>query len=421
MSRVRWSTGADIHRVRGECTWAVAVRGSGGIGLGWQYGDVTTKTQPRAILGVFIVAHTMNDFYATILPAFLPAVASEFDLDYTELGILSFAFTLLTGVLQPALGSIADRSGRRRWMLVLGFSVAAVGFFAMAVAPTFWFIVTVSLLCGLGAATYHPQATAFIVSAYPLRLGRMLGIHGWGGAVGHFLAPAAAVLVIAAFNWRVAMAAIAIPMVLTAIMLRARLDEPPPTRSATLRGAVTGQLMLVAITFGLFSVVGRSFLTFIVKMLVDEGWQETSAGFLLTIVLLVGAIAQPLGGWAFDRVGGRKVFLWATGATVVLVAAFAVTGGAVSLIALTGIAFFSFSLYPVVLALASQLAPEGQTGASVGLVFGVAGLMTAAAQPAVGAIAEAAGDIRIALAWQLPVALLSLVLATRITREPEVE
>jgi FSR family fosmidomycin resistance protein-like MFS transporter len=376
---------------------------------------VTHKPQPRTVLFIFIGAHTVNDFYATILPAFLPAVASEFDLDYTELGILSFAFTLLTGVLQPTLGNVADRSGKRRWMLVLGFSVAAVGFLAMAVAPTFWFIVAVSLLCGLGAATYHPQATSFLVSAYSGRLGRMLGIHGWGGAVGHFLAPAVAVLAIAAFNWRIAMVVIAIPMVLTAVMLRVKLDEPPPTRSATLRGVITRQLVLVAITFGLFSVVGRSFLTFFVKMLVDEGWAETGAGFLLTMVLLVGAIAQPLGGWAFDRIGGRQVFLVAAGSTVVLVAAFAVTSGAMSLIAVTGIAFFAFSLFPVVLALSSQLAPEGQTGAAVGLVFGISGIMTAAAQPAVGAIAESAGDIRFALAWQLPVALLSFALATRIT------
>lgn len=378
---------------------------------------MTSKPQPRTVLIVFIAAHTVNDFYATILPAFLPAVASEFDLDYTELGILSFAFTLLTGVLQPTLGNVADRSGRRRWMLILGFSVAAVGFLAMALAPTFWFIVAVSLLCGLGAATYHPQATSFLVSAYSSRRGRMLGIHGWGGAVGHFLAPAMAVVVIAAFNWRIAMAVIAIPMVLTAVVLRVKLDEPPPTRSATLRSAITGQLVLVAVTFGFFSVVGRSFLTFLVKMLVDEGWDETSAGFLLTIVLLVGAVAQPVGGWAYDRIGGRQVFLMATGSTVALVAAFAATSGPLSLMVVTGIAFFAFSLFPVVLALASHLAPEGQTGAAVGIVFGVSGLMTAAAQPAVGAIAEMVGDMRVALAWQLPVALLSVALATRITRE----
>jgi FSR family fosmidomycin resistance protein-like MFS transporter len=131
---------------------------------------------PRTILLTLIGAHLVNDLHTTVLPAFLPAVAEEFDLDYSELGVLSFAFILLTGVLQPVLGNRADRSGRRRFILVLGFAIGAIGFLVMAVAPSFWFIVLVSLLVGLGGATYHPQATAFIVSAYPDSRGRCSAI-----------------------------------------------------------------------------------------------------------------------------------------------------------------------------------------------------------------------------------------------------
>jgi len=366
---------------------------------------------PRSVLLVLVGAHVVNDFYSTVLPAFLPAVAEEFNLDYAELGILSFAFILFTGVLQPVLGNVADRRGRRRWMLIFGFGVGAVGFVAMAAAPTFWFIVGVSLLCGLGGATYHPQAAAFIVDAYPMRRGRMLGIHGWGGSAGHFLAPAVIVLSISAFNWRLAMAAIAVPMIVTAVILRVRLDETPASPSARLRGAVSRPLVLLAVTFGIVSMVGRSFLTFFVKMLVDDGWEETSAGVLLTVVLLVGVVAQPLGGWAFDRVGGRRVFMVATASSAILIAVFALSSGAVSLIAITGIAFFQFSLFPVALAQASRFVSSTQTGGAIGVVFGFSGLMTAAAQPVVGALAEAFDDIRIALAWQLPLALVGVVLA----------
>ena len=368
------------------------------------------SVRPRTILVTFIGAHMVNDFYSTVLPAFLPALAEEFDLDYAELGILSFAFVLLTGVLQPVLGNVADRSGRRRWILVSGFTLGAVGFLAMAAAPTFWFIVSVSLLVGLGGATYHPQATAYIVSAYSDRRGRMLGIHGWGGSAGHFLAPAMVVLSVSAFNWRLAMASIAVPMLIAAVALRVKLDETPAAPSATLRGALSRQLIVVAVTFGIVFMVGRSFLTFFVKMLVDEGWEETNAGVLLTVLLLVGAIAQPLGGWAFDRLGGRRVFTIAAGATTVLVALFAGTSGALSLVAVTGIAFFQFALFPVALAQASQFVPATQTGAATGLVFGISGLMTAAMLLAVGALAQLTGDIRVALAWQLPVAFVGVVL-----------
>ncbi|MGI9607121.1 MAG: hypothetical protein ACR2P0_13370, partial [Acidimicrobiales bacterium] len=66
---------------------------------------------------------------------------------------------------------------------------------------------------------------------------------------------------------------------------------------------------------------------------------------------------------------------------------------------------------PVALAQASELAAPAQTGAATGVVFGISGLLSAAAQPIVGAIGEAAGDIRVALAWLLPVAILAIALA----------
>lgn len=73
------------------------------------------------ILTVFISAHVVNDFYVTVLPAFLPALSDEFNLDYGELGILSLTFTLLSGVLQPILGPRADRYGQRRLIVSVGF------------------------------------------------------------------------------------------------------------------------------------------------------------------------------------------------------------------------------------------------------------------------------------------------------------
>ncbi|MCP3855946.1 MAG: MFS transporter [Actinomycetia bacterium] len=375
---------------------------------------MTKLPSARTVLIAFVGAHIVNDFYATILPAFLPALAEEFELDYAELGILSFAFTLLTGVLQPVLGNYADRAGQRRAVVVFGFVAGAGGFVAMAAAPTFWFIVVVSLLCGLGASTYHPQATSFIVHAYPEDRGRMLGIHGWGGSIGHFLAPAVVVLAVSVFDWRWSMLGIAVPLVITAFMLRATLPEADPNPGASLRGAISGQLILVAATFGVISMVGRSFMTFLVKMLVDEGWADTSAGLVLTALLLVGAVAQPVAGRIFDRVGGRTVFLGAAIGVAAFVTLFAVSDGALSLVAVGGIALFMFALFPVSLALASRLGGEGQTGAATGVVFGVSGLMTAGVQPVVGAIAEWAGDLRVALAWMLPMALIAVLLASRI-------
>ncbi len=368
--------------------------------------------RPRTVLAVLVGVHAINDFYVTVLPAFLPALADEFGLSYTDLGVLSFAFTVLSGVLSPILGGEADRRGRRRWILVFGFVIGTVGFLGMAASPSFWLIVVLSLLCGLGGATYHPQATAFIVSAYPEQRGRMMGVHGWGGSFGHFAAPAAVVLAVSVLNWRLTMVALAVPMVMAAALLRWRLREIPAAPAVRLRGAFSVPLLMLSLSFGAVAMVGMSFINFSVKMLVDEGWDTNDAGVILTVILLVGVVAQPLGGWASDHLGGRTVMIIASVGTSLFVALFALTGGALSLVAIGGISFCMFSLFPVSLAMASRLAPATQTGAGIGVVFGVSGLLTAIAKPAVGVLGDITGDIRLALSWQLPLALAAVVLAS---------
>jgi len=267
--------------------------------------------KPKTALAVFVGAPLVNDLYATVMQAFLPALADEFGLDYRQLGLLSAAVIVFSGVLQPVIGSAADRHGRRRFFLIAGFVIAAVGLLAMSVAPNY----------------------------------------------------------------------------------------------------------AVAVAFGAVYLVGRSVMNFFVEMLVDDGWSNTSAGMMLTAILMVGAVAQPIGGVMFGRLGGRRVFELSASGTVVLVGFFAVASDAVSLLAVVGIAFFMFSLFPVSLAYASRLVPTSQTGAATGAVFGVSGLMTAAAQPIVGAIAGTTGDLRSALAWLPPVATVGLAMSVGLPDE----
>ena len=374
-------------------------------------------TTPRAILGTFVAVHVINDFYATVLPAFLPALAREWDLDYTELGLLSFAFTLFTGVLQPLIGHVADKQGKRKLILSFGFFIGGSGFLLMAVAPSFWFITVVSLLCGLGAAAYHPQATAFVVSAYPNDRGRMVGIHGWGGSVGHFLAPAIATVAIAALDWRWAMVIVAVPIIGAGTGLWAYLPESSPNPEAALKGALGRPIVVAALAFGLLNTVLYSFVTFVVKMLVDEGWAEVTAGATLTTMLFIGVVAQPVGGRIYDRFGGRNLFVCSNLGTILSVLLFSQTSGIVSLVAVGAIATFGFGLFPVSLAIASKIGGDSRTGFTVGIVFGVSGLLGAAARPAVGALAEAVGDIRLALGWTVVFAIAALPFAMQLEKE----
>ncbi len=341
-----------------------------------------------ALLAWFTGAHLVNDFNALMLPAFLPAMSDEFGLNYLQLGILSLSFTVLSGILQVFAGHYADRHGRRRRALVFGFLITAVGFVFMGLSPTFTVLVMASLLCGLGASTYHPQATAVLVRANPNSRGRTMGIHGWGGSVGTFIAPLGVAVLVTSFGWRPALYLLAVPSVLVGLMLRTRITESEPNPEARLRGGIPREVWLLAVTFAMLSTVIRGFLTFLPTLLVDRGSSLSEAGLLTTFILVVGLVAQPAGGMAYDRLGGRTVFFGASVATTLSLAVFAISSGFVVLLAVAAVAFFVFSMFPVSLAMGSELSGVERTGIGVGVIFGISGLSGAAVQPLLGAVAD---------------------------------
>lgn len=366
-----------------------------------------------ALLVGFTGAHLVNDFNALMLPAFLPAMTEEFGLSYLQLGILSLSFTILSGLLQVSFGHYADRYGRRRRALAFGFAVTAVGFMGMGLSPSYLILVITSLLCGLGAATYHPQATAILVASYPSDRGRIMGIHGWGGSVGAFIAPLGVAVLVTALGWRSALFLLAIPCVVVALGMRTAVTESAPNLSARLRGGVPSEVWVLAIAFALLSMVIRGFLTFLPTFLVDEGSSLSRAGLLTTFVLVVGLVAQPLGGLMYDRHGGRTVFVVASVATTAGLGLFMVASGWLLLVAVAIVAFFVFSMFPVSLAMGSELSGVERTGIGVGVIFGVSGLSGAAVQPLVGGIADIT-SLHVGLSVLVVFSVAAAILGTRL-------
>lgn len=370
------------------------------------------RVGPALLIG-FTGAHLVNDFNALMLPAFLPALTDEFSLSYLQLGILSLSFTVLSGLLQVSFGHYADRYGRRRRALAFGFVVTSIGFVGMGLSPTYPVLVLASLLCGLGASTYHPQATAILVAAYPAARGRTMGIHGWGGSVGTFIAPLGVAVLVTAFGWRTALFLLAVPCLIVALGVRTKVTESAANHSARLRGGIASDIWVLAIAFALLSMVVRGFLTFLPTFLVDEGSSLSRAGLLTTFVLVVGLVAQPLGGAMYDRHGGRNVFVTASLAATVGLGLFMISSGWLLLVAVAIVAFFVFSMFPVSLAMGSELSGVERTGIGVGVVFGISGLSGAAVQPLVGGIADAT-SLHVGLSVLVVFSMAAALLGTRL-------
>lgn len=335
------------------------------------------RYRPYTLLAGLTTGHMVNDFYAMILPPLLPALLIAFKMNYFQVGVLSFCFYILSGILQPTIGHLADKHAIRKKLLLAGFLINGAGCVAMGLAPTYLLVLLASLLCGLGAATFHPQSTNFITRLFPHTKGRAMGVHGWGGSIGNFLAPLVVAYLVSALGWRSGVMLLAVPGLLIVTLLWGMLEEPQDTRTASFSKGITRQLVLVALAFSLISMVLRGFLTFLPTFLVEQGSSLSQAGEITSMMLFVGLIAQPLGGHIYDKVGGRMIFLVCSLGTGIAMFAFTLSTGLAMIAWTVVVGFFIFALFPVSLAIGSEIAKDNRVGISVGFIFGCSSTLSA--------------------------------------------
>ncbi len=118
----------------------------------------------------------------------------------------------------------------------------------------------------------------------------------------------------------------------------------------------------------------------------------------------------------------RTVFFVASIATTASLIFFTLSAGWVLLVAIAAVAFFVFSMFPVSLAMGSELSGVERTGIGVGIIFGISGLSGAAVQPAVGAIADRSSlhtGLSVLIVGSVLAAVLSLKLPGKLAEEAD--
>ncbi len=141
----------------------------------------------------FIMLAVLIDMVSIgIIVPVLPSLLGSFTIDRTAqawwYGVMAFAFSLANFIGAPVLGALSDRFGRRRIML-LGFCGLGFNFFAMALAPSLWFLIGVRMVGGA------LQANVAIANAYvadistPADRARRFGQLGAMFGIGFMLGP----------------------------------------------------------------------------------------------------------------------------------------------------------------------------------------------------------------------------------------
>jgi MFS transporter, FSR family, fosmidomycin resistance protein len=263
------------------------------------------------VIGLIGAAHFFSHFFQLTLPPLFPLLKEVWGVPYVALGLAMSVFYGASGIGQTISGFLVDRVGAHR-VLLGGMGLFSASIALAGLVPTYWLLLPVALLAGLGNSVFHPADYSILnASVDPRRIGRGYSVHSISGNLGWAVAPSVVVGLTAHFGWRVALvtvgaAGLAVVCVL-ATQLRAlvggRAVEPPKTTAGReVRLLLTAPILSAFAYFALIATALIGLQTFGVTALMRVYDTPLSlATGALTAFLVGGAAGILAGGLLADR------------------------------------------------------------------------------------------------------------------------
>ena len=367
----------------------------------------------KRAMGLLSGGHLATDLASGTLPALLPFFKDRFHLSYTLAALLILASTFASSIIQPLFGHWSDQR-RMVWLLPVGVGVAGLGIGIGAVMPSYWLLLVLVVISGLGIAAFHPEASKCASYASGKRRASGMSLFSVGGNIGFGLGPVVAVPLV---NWLGMEGGllIAVPTTLVAVILTRQLPRLAElSTDVRARAAREGEndrramaTLLTVIT--LRSVSTYALITFVPLYLVELGHSKAYASHLLALMLLTGGVGTLLAGPIADRVGRRPVLVVSTALCAGCTAVFIEVGGAIGAVALAGVGLSTIATYGVTTLMGQEYMPKNlgmASGLSIGLSIGLGGV----AAVILGAVADSL-DLRSALWISVAAPVVGVVLA----------
>ena len=284
------------------------------------------------VVGVVSAAHFVSHYYILLLPPLLPFVRADYGVSYTQLGLALAAFNVVSAVLQTPAGFLADWLGARI-LLVAGLLFGAAAFMIAGLVDSFWLLVAMFALAGVGNTAYHPADYALLSHHVPsARIGRAFSIHTFAGMLGSAIAPGSLLLMQNIWGWRGAfIGAGTLGFAVAALLLVMSDDRDKPAAPAPKAEIVGWRLLLsppILLNLGFFVLLaimsGGMYNYSVVALGALEGTPLAVANGALSAHLLLSAIGVLIGGVVAMRVTRHDLVatlgLAAIAALVVLIA-----------------------------------------------------------------------------------------------------
>ena len=364
------------------------------------------------------IFHCINDFGQGSLAALIPFFIANFGLNYYQSASIIFCNTVVASVAQPILGYVADR-WRVPWFIPVGFTVTLVSISAIALASSYEMILALSLIAGIGAALFHPEAALLVNRTQSNELGNAMGRFAVGGSAGFALGPllAGGVYVFGGqFLWVfTAIALIGVLLYVYAFTGSTDIDAIGESKSsAKLTNSGTNDWVSFGKLF--FVIASRSILFSVLSIFIPILYitvingEASASSLALTMYFAMGAVLTYMGGALSDKLGflktvrlGNLIFLPSVLVFIFVPNIWGFFG------AMIPMAFGVFSQYGPITVLGQKYLAKN-AGFASGITLGLGITLGGLVAPYVGHMADIY-DVQTALMTLIPVGLMGLLMS----------
>ncbi|MDU2569952.1 MAG: MFS transporter [Veillonella sp.] len=364
------------------------------------------------------IFHCINDFGQGSLAALIPFFIANFGLNYYQSASIIFCNTVVASVAQPILGYVADR-WRVPWFIPVGFTVTLVSISAIALATSYEMILALSLIAGIGAALFHPEAALLVNRTQSNELGNAMGRFAVGGSAGFALGPllAGGVYVFGGqFLWLfTAIALIGVLLYVYAFTGSTDTDAIGESKSSA-KSTNSGTNDWVSFGKLFFVIASRSILFSVLSIFIPILYitvingEASASSLALTMYFAMGAVLTYMGGALSDKLGflktvrlGNLIFLPSVLVFIFVPNIWGFFG------AMIPMAFGVFSQYGPITVLGQKYLAKN-AGFASGITLGLGITLGGLVAPYVGHLADIY-DVQIALMTLIPVGAVGLLMS----------
>jgi len=277
----------------------------------------------RRAIAIFTAGHGFTDLNQGALPALLPYFTLAHHFTYAQAAGLTFAATIASSIAQPVFGQLSDRVPAS-WLIPAGVFFAGLGMSLIGVVPTYPLMLLALVVSGLGVAAFHPEAARGMHAVSGRLKATSMSVFSMGGTAGFALGPLLATVLMQRFG-TAGTIALLVPAVLFTIVLISQQRLLPKLAvahaHASAAAVATGDGKVDAWRpFWVLSaaLIFRSIFFFGFNTFLPLYWVNVlklspgQGGVALALYLGLGLLGVLMGGRLADRVGTRRLTLWAT-------------------------------------------------------------------------------------------------------------